>query len=310
MVSSFNSVKHLSATTLAKDEKDKRQKEIMARGLPKKKPIPGVKHVILVASGKGGVGKSTAAVNIALGLKLLNSSYEVGLLDADVFGPTIPLMMNLHENPNLTSENLMKPLINYGVKCMSMGFLVGGKGNTVIWRGLMVMSAVEKMLRGTAWAPLDILVVDTPPGTGDTHLSLAQLAPISGKFKALKLNPHHSQNNSRYRSNRFYKRAVLVTTPQTAAVQVTQKGATMFEKLGIPVIGLVHNMAWTVCPSCNTKVYCYGRDDAVKNLASDIGNILEIHVYFVMCIDNGKGKIPLKIFHTKSPHFIFYYCNI
>ncbi|XP_071443118.1 iron-sulfur cluster transfer protein NUBPL [Hetaerina americana] len=237
-------VENRNASTITRDEKEKRQKEIMARGLPKRSPLPGVKHIILVASGKGGVGKSTVAVNIAVALKKSYPNKEVGLLDADVFGPSIPLMMNLHQNPRVTEENLMVPLVNFGIKCMSMGFLVGEKG-AVVWRGLMVMNAVERLLRGSAWTPLDILLVDTPPGTGDTHLSLAQLAPITG--------------------------VVLVTTPRTAALQVTQRGATMFEKLGIPLVGLVQNMAWASCNSCHTKIHIFGGDKGVKQLASDIG---------------------------------------
>ncbi|XP_046404495.1 iron-sulfur protein NUBPL [Ischnura elegans] len=240
----LSSVERRNASTLTKDDREKRQKEMMSRGLPKRKPLPGVKHIILVASGKGGVGKSTAAVNIAVALKKLYPSKEVGLLDADVFGPSIPLMMNLHENPLVNENNLMIPLVNFGVKCMSMGFLVGDKG-AVVWRGLMVMNAVEKLLRGSAWAPLDVLLVDTPPGTGDTHLSLAQLAPISG--------------------------AVLVTTPRKAALQVTQRGASMFEKLDIPLVGLVNNMAWASCSSCNSKMNIFGGNEGVKQLASDIG---------------------------------------
>lgn len=153
----------------------------MARGLPKVKPIDGVKHIVLVASGKGGVGKSTTSVNLAVSLKVLQPEKNVGLLDADVFGPSIPLMMNLKETPLLTKDNLMKPLINYNIKCISMGFLVA-EDAPVIWRGLMVMQALEKLLRQVFWDSIDYLIVDTPPGTGDTHLSLIQNIPISGWY--------------------------------------------------------------------------------------------------------------------------------
>ncbi|KAJ1520546.1 hypothetical protein ONE63_003663 [Megalurothrips usitatus] len=204
-----------------------RQAEMMAKGLPKKKAIVGVKHILLVASGKGGVGKSTTAVNVAAALKAEDDSKEVGLLDADVYGPSVPLMMNLDDSPLLDDNNLMIPLQNYGIKCMSMGFLVN-KDSPVIWRGLMVMQALDRLLRQVAWGPVDYLVVDTPPGTGDTHLSLIQNVPVSG--------------------------VLLVTTPQTAALQVTQRGANMFKKLDIPIIGIIQNMSSVECPNCQNHV--------------------------------------------------------
>ncbi|KAL3171516.1 hypothetical protein MRX96_013719 [Rhipicephalus microplus] len=163
--------------------------ERTSQGLPKKFPVAGVRHVVLVASGKGGVGKSTTAVNLALALSLHETKPTVGLLDADVYGPSIPRMMNL-------SENLMKPLVNYGIKCMSMGFLVDDKA-PIVWRGLMVMSAIEKLLRQLG-GPLDYLVVDMPPGTGDTQLSISQNIPVSG--------------------------VVVVTTPQEIALIDARKG--------------------------------------------------------------------------------------
>ncbi|KAF4524603.1 hypothetical protein B566_EDAN008559 [Ephemera danica] len=164
------------------DDLKKRQAEMMAKGLPKQKPIDGVKQILLVASGKGGVGKSTTSVNLAVALKLLYPEKEVGLLDADVFGPCIPLMMNLSDPPLLNKDNKMVPLVNYGVKCMSMGFLYE-KNKPAVWRGLMVMSAIDRLLRQVAWSPLDWLIVDTPPGTGDTHLSLIQSLPIADSGK-------------------------------------------------------------------------------------------------------------------------------
>ncbi|KAM7306045.1 iron-sulfur protein NUBPL [Ixodes scapularis] len=155
-----------------------RAEDRASKGLPKKFPIAGVKHVVLVASGKGGVGKSTTAVNLALALSQSDKHPSVGILDADVYGPSIPRMMNLSGEPELTNQNLMKPLVNYGIKCMSMGFLVDDK-SPVVWRGLMVMSAIQKLLRQVAWGPLDYLVVDMPPGTGDTQLSISQNIPVS-----------------------------------------------------------------------------------------------------------------------------------
>uniref|UniRef100_F6X0B1 NUBP iron-sulfur cluster assembly factor, mitochondrial n=1 Tax=Callithrix jacchus TaxID=9483 RepID=F6X0B1_CALJA len=163
-----------------------RRTQIMSRGLPKQKPIEGVKQVIVVASGKGGVGKSTTAVNLALALAANDSSKAIGLLDVDVYGPSIPKMMNLKGNPELSQSNLMKPLLNYGIACMSMGFLVE-ESEPVVWRGLIVMSAVEKLLRQVDWGQLDYLVVDMPPGTGDVQLSVSQNIPITGKYFVLGL---------------------------------------------------------------------------------------------------------------------------
>ncbi|XP_066993394.2 iron-sulfur cluster transfer protein NUBPL isoform X2 [Anabrus simplex] len=215
---------------------------MMARGLPKRKPIVGVKQILLVASGKGGVGKSTTAVNLATALKVIEPEKEVGLLDTDIFGPSVPIMMNLHDTPLLTKDNLMIPLINYGVKCMSMGFLVDEK-SPVIWRGLMVMSAIERLLRQVAWGPVDYLIVDTPPGTGDTHLSLIQNIPITG--------------------------VLLVTTPQSAALHVTRRGAVMFQNLNVPVAGLVQNMSTVICPKCSNNFSIFGNGS--QSLADELG---------------------------------------
>ncbi|CAG9772386.1 unnamed protein product [Ceutorhynchus assimilis] len=218
-----------------------RRKEIMARGLPKQRPIDGVKNIVLVSSGKGGVGKSTTAVNLATGLKLFHPEKRVGLLDTDIFGPTVPLMMNLRDTPFLSDKNLMEPLVNYGVKCMSFGFLIE-EGAPVIWRGLMVMQALEKLMRQVDWGTIDYLIVDTPPGTGDTHLSLVQNLPIDG--------------------------IVLVTTPQTAALQVTKRGAIMYNTLKIPIIGLFENMSAVTCPSCSSDIHIFG--DGTQKLAKEL----------------------------------------
>ncbi|CAJ0931856.1 unnamed protein product [Ranitomeya imitator] len=191
-----------SSAAGSREEKVKsRQAEMMAHGLPKLKPIPGVMHVLVVASGKGGVGKSTTAdlyvcscnvsnmsfsaaiflptVNLALGIAASDHVKSVGLLDADVYGPSIPRMMNLKGNPEVSDKNLMIPLVNYGIQCMSMGFLVEETA-PIVWRGLMVMSAIERLLRQVDWGELDYLVIDMPPGTGDVQLSISQNIPISG----------------------------------------------------------------------------------------------------------------------------------
>ncbi|KAM0737160.1 Iron-sulfur cluster transfer protein NUBPL [Formica fusca] len=240
-----------------------RQKEIMARGLPKRKRIKGVKQILLVASGKGGVGKSTTSVNLATALKIIEPKKSIGLLDADVFGPSIPLMMNIYESPMINQENLMEPLVNYGVKCMSMGFLIDEK-SPVVWRGLMVMSALDKLVNQVAWGSLDYLVIDTPPGTGDTHLSLIQ--------------------------NFFITGALLVTTPQKVALEVTRRGANMFKKLDIPVAGIVENMSTIMCPKCMTEIPVFG--NATLSLARELGvGILQripMHESIAESSDNGK----------------------
>lgn len=214
-----------------------RRTQIMSRGLPKQKPIEGVREVIVVASGKGGVGKSTTAVNLALALAANDSSKAVGLLDVDVYGPSIPKMMNLKGSPELSPNNLMRPLLNYGIACMSMGFLVEETA-PLVWRSLMVMSAIEKLLRQVDWGQLDYLVVDMPPGTGDVQLSVSQNIPISG--------------------------AVIVSTPQDIALMDAHKGAEMFRKVNVPVLGLVQNMSVFQCPQCKHKTHIFGADGARK----------------------------------------------
>ncbi|KAK7507333.1 hypothetical protein BaRGS_00001268 [Batillaria attramentaria] len=218
---------------------------MMARGLPKQRPIEGVQNVLCVASGKGGVGKSTTAVNLALAIAAEKPKYKVGILDADVYGPSIPKLMNLSGEPALTADDKMEPLINYGIKCMSMGFLVDEK-SAIVWRGLMVMSAIERLLRQVAWAPLDWLIVDMPPGTGDVQLSIAQNIPLTG--------------------------AVLVTTPQDIALADVRRGAAMFQKVQVPVLGVIENMSVFVCPNCGHTEHIFGQMGA-KKLSQEIGEI-------------------------------------
>ena len=219
-----------------------RQKEIMARGLPKKLPINGVKKILLVSSAKGGVGKSTTTVNIALAMANHKQAPKVGILDADVFGPSIPKLMNLTGEPSLTEEKLMEPLINYGIKCMSMGFLVR-EGEAIVWRGPMVMSAIQKLTRNVDWSPLDYLLIDMPPGTGDTQLSISQLLPING--------------------------AIIVTTPQDIAISDARRGAEMFRKVNIPVLGLVQNMSHYICENCQHVAHIFG-DNGAKKLSEEL----------------------------------------
>ncbi|KAL0109514.1 hypothetical protein PUN28_014522 [Cardiocondyla obscurior] len=256
----------VDSTKTKQENLEARQKEIMARGLPKRKHIRGVKQIFLIASGKGGVGKSTTAVNLTTALKIIEPRKSIGLLDADVFGPSIPLMMNIHESPMLNRDNLMEPLVNYGVKCMSMGFLIDEK-SPVVWRGLMVMSALDKLVNQVAWGPLDYLVIDTPPGTGDTHLSLIQTLFITG--------------------------ALLVTTPQKVALEVTRRGANMFKKMNIPVAGIVENMSTVTCPKCMTEVSIFG--NATLSMAKELDvNILQkipMHESIADSSDNGKPVV-------------------
>lgn len=235
----------------------------MARGLPKSKPLKGVKQIVVVASGKGGVGKSTTAVNLSIALKLTEPQKLVGLLDADVFGPSVPLMMNIRQSPIVNNTNLIEPVVNYGIKCMSMGFLIDDK-SPVIWRGLMVMNAIEKLLHQVAWDPLDYLVIDTPPGTGDTHLSIVQNLPIAG--------------------------ALLISTPQKAALEVTRRGANMFKRLNIPIIGIVENMSNVICPKCNSSIPLYNGETQViaKELDVQILQSVPLSEDIVNSCDTGK----------------------
>uniref|UniRef100_A0A673CD98 Iron-sulfur cluster transfer protein NUBPL n=1 Tax=Sphaeramia orbicularis TaxID=375764 RepID=A0A673CD98_9TELE len=245
-----------------------RQRQQMAKGLPKQKPITGVKQIIVVASGKGGVGKSTTAVFS------LFQSKSVGLLDADIYGPSIPKLMNLKGNPELSDDNRMLPLINYGIPCMSMGFLVEDAA-PIVWRGLMVMSAIEKLLRQVDWGRLDYLVVDMPPGTGDVQLSITQNIPVSG--------------------------AVIVSTPQDIALLDARRGAEMFKKVNVPVLGLVQNMSVFQCPNCHHQTHIFGSDGA-RQLAQTLGvpflGDVPLHLNIRETSDKGK---PVVISSPDSP---------
>ncbi len=201
--------------------------------------LPKVKNIIAVASGKGGVGKSTTAVNLALALAAEGAS--VGLLDADIYGPSVPMMMGIDGRPESEDGQTMEPMENYGVQVMSIGFLVA-QDEAMIWRGPMATQALEQLLRQTNWKELDYLIVDLPPGTGDIQLTLSQRVPMTG--------------------------AVIVTTPQDIALIDAKKAVRMFEKVGVPILGLVENMAVHVCSQCGHHEHIFGADGG-KKMAAD-----------------------------------------
>jgi len=203
--------------------------------------LPTIKNIVAVASGKGGVGKSTTAVNLALALSAEGA--RVGILDADVYGPSQPMMMGIEGRPESTDGKSMEPMENYGVQVMSIGFLVD-TDNPMIWRGPMATQALEQLLRQTNWGELDYLIVDMPPGTGDIQLTLSQRVPLTG--------------------------AVIVTTPQDIALLDARKGLKMFEKVGVPILGVVENMAVHVCSQCGHAEHIFGADGG-KNMAAEYG---------------------------------------
>ena len=203
--------------------------------------LPGVKNILAVASGKGGVGKSTTAVNLALALAAEGAT--VGVLDADIYGPSQPTMMGISGRPESADGKTMEPLVNYGVQMMSIGFLVE-PDQAMIWRGPMATQALEQLLRQTNWSELDYLIVDMPPGTGDIQLTLSQRVPLTG--------------------------AVIVTTPQDIALLDAKKGIKMFEKVGVPILGIVENMAVHVCSNCGHVEHIFGADGG-KRMAAEYG---------------------------------------
>jgi len=227
--------------------------------------LPQVKNIIAVASGKGGVGKSTTAVNLALALAAEGA--RVGILDADIYGPSQPMMMGIEGRPDSEDGQTMEPLENYGVQVMSIGFLVN-QDEAMIWRGPMATQALEQLLRQTNWKDLDYLIVDMPPGTGDIQLTLSQRVPMTG--------------------------AVIVTTPQDIALLDARKGVAMFEKVGVPILGVVENMAVHVCTQCGHVEHIFGEGGGQRYAAEkglDYLGALPLNLQIRLQADNGKPTV-------------------
>ena len=242
-----------------------------------KQTIPGIKAIIAVASGKGGVGKSTTAVNLALALSGLGR--KVGLLDADIYGPSIPRMLGLKGKPSTTDGHKLLPMRNYGVKCMSIGFLVD-EDTPMIWRGPMVMSALTQMLNDVAWGELDMLVVDMPPGTGDAQLTLVQKVPLAG--------------------------AIIVSTPQEIALIDARRGLKMFETTHVPILGVIENMSYFVSPESGEKHYIFGQGGAratAEKYGCDFLGEVPLHQSIRETSDAGT---PIVVSDPASPQALIY----
>ena len=235
--------------------------------------LPGVKSVIAIASGKGGVGKSTTAVNIATAMAAQN--VRVGLLDCDIYGPSIPRMLNLSGQPEMVGERSLRPMANYGIKCMSIGFLVA-EDTAMIWRGPMVMQALEQMMRDVEWGELDVLLCDLPPGTGDAQLTMAQRVPLTG--------------------------AVIVSTPQDIALLDVSRGINMFQQVNVPIFGVVENMSYYVCPECGHRAELFhhgGARETARRLGVDFLGEIPLDISIRTTSDAGR---PIVVTQPESPH--------
>jgi ATP-binding protein involved in chromosome partitioning len=239
--------------------------------------IPGVDAVIAVAAGKGGVGKSTTAVNLALGLRDLG--LKVGMLDADIYGPSLPKLLAIREKPQTIGGTRLKPIERYGLTAMSIGFLIDEE-TPMIWRGPMVMSAITQMLREVEWGKLDVMVVDMPPGTGDAQLTMAQQVPLKG--------------------------AVIVSTPQDLALIDARRGVSMFKRVNVPVLGIVENMSYFLCPSCGTRSDIFGHGGAFKE-AERLGVPFLGEVPLHMTIrEKSDAGLPVVATEPDGPHAKIY----
>jgi ATP-binding protein involved in chromosome partitioning len=248
-----------------------------ASPMSKQSEIPGIAAVIAVASGKGGVGKSTTALNLALGLRDLG--LRVGLLDADIYGPSVPRLTGIREKPQLNEDKKMIPLQRFGLAIMSIGFLVE-EDTAMIWRGPMVMSAITQMLRDVAWGTLDVLVVDMPPGTGDAQLTLAQNVPLKG--------------------------AIIISTPQDLSLIDARRGLAMFRKVNVPVLGIVENMSYFQCPHCGTRSDIFGHGGA-RHEAERLGVpfLGEIPLHMSIRVSSDSGT-PVVESEPDGPHAAIY----
>jgi ATP-binding protein involved in chromosome partitioning len=239
--------------------------------------VPGVTSIIAVASGKGGVGKSTTAVNLALGLRDLGM--KVGVLDADIYGPSLPKLLAIKEKPQTIGGTRLKPIERYGLTVMSIGFLIEEE-TPMIWRGPMVMSALTQMLREVEWGTLDIMVVDMPPGTGDAQLTMAQQVPLRG--------------------------AVIVSTPQDLALIDARRGIAMFKRVNVPVLGIVENMSMFICPKCGTRSDIFGHGGA-RHEAERLGVPFLGEVPLEMSIrETSDAGLPIVATQPDSPHAAAY----
>jgi ATP-binding protein involved in chromosome partitioning len=233
--------------------------------------VPGIKRIVAVASGKGGVGKSTVSVNLACALQHLG--LKVGLLDCDIYGPSIPLMMGIHQKPTISNEEKMVPPANYGVKLMSMGFLLEGD-QPVIWRGPMIMKTIQQFFSAVEWGELDFLLVDLPPGTGDAQLSLCQTVPLDG--------------------------GVIVTTPQEASLGVVRKGIAMFQKVNVPILGIVENMSYFTTPGGErVEIFGHGggRAEAARQKIDFLGEV----PLFTEIREGGDRGVPVVLSAPDKP---------
>ena len=234
--------------------------------------LPNIKYKIAVASGKGGVGKSTVATNLAI--SLANTGAAVGLLDADAYGPSIPTMMGIQEQPKTSPERKIIPLVRHDIKLMSIGFMVPEE-QAMIWRGPMLHGAIRQLLGDVDWGELDYLIIDLPPGTGDVALSLTQALPLTG--------------------------ALIVTTPQDVALADVRRGVAMFERLGVPILGIIENMSYFLCPHCNEKTEIF-RADGGKNTSERFGVAFlgQIPLDAEVCTAGDIG-VPIVAGHPESP---------